>query len=80
MAIQMPPLHTTLVELHQQLAKITREAKEIVIVYKRTPKVSEQMHTEWSAVKQTNKELTARLQQVETKLKEAGERLQTTES
>ena len=41
-----------MVEVHQELAKTTREAKEIVEVYKRTIKVSEQMHKEWSAVNQ----------------------------
>ena len=48
MAIQMPPLNTYLVEVHHELAKINREAKEIAEVCKRTTKESDQMHKEWS--------------------------------
>ena len=37
-AIQMPPLNTTLVEVHQELAKCTRTTKDMAPVYKRAEK------------------------------------------
>ena len=57
MTIQMPPLNTALVEVHKELAKVTRETKEIAEVCKRTTKASDQMHQEWSAIKNTNEEV-----------------------
>ena len=47
----------TLVEVHKELAKTTREAKEIAEVCKRTTKASDQMDKEWSLVKKTNQVL-----------------------
>ena len=73
----MPPLNISMVEVHQELAKTTHVAKEIAEVSKRTTKAPDLMYTEWSTTQKTNEELSARLQQVEAKLKEADEHLQT---
>ena len=80
MAIQLSPLHTALIEVHQELAKVTQEAQDIAEVCKRATKASDQMHKEWSATKKTNEELSTRLHEVELKLKHVGERLQVRES
>ena len=80
MAIQPSPLHTALIETHLELAKITQEAKDIVVVCKRAEKALEQMQREWSTTKKTNEELTSGLQDVETKLKKAEHRIQGYES
>ena len=61
-AIQIPALNTTLVEAHQELAKTTREAKEIAEVCKRTTTTLEHMHAEWSTTKKSNEELTIQLE------------------
>ena len=80
MAIQLPPLHTALIEVHQELAKVTQESKDTIEVCKRAKKVSGQMHKEWSTTKKANEELSTRLQEVEVKLKHAEERFQVQES
>ena len=74
MAIRMPPMHTTLVEVHQELAKTFLQAKEIAEVCKHTTKVSKYMHKGCSAASQANEEFTTRLQQVEFKLQVVEER------
>ena len=80
MAIQLPPLHIALIEVRQELAKVTQESKDTIEVCKRAKKVSGQMHKEWSATKKANEELSTRLQEVEVKLKHAEERFQVQES
>ena len=64
--------------MHHELAITTRTTKEILEVCKRATKASEQMHTNWSTIKNTNEELST--QQTEAKLKEVEERLQTSDS
>ena len=58
LAIQMPALNITLVEVHDELAKTTRAAKEnhrsLQADHKGGPT---NMDTEWSAAKKTNEEL-----------------------
>ena len=75
--IQIPHLHTTLVEVHQELAKTSQATKDMADI--QTTKASELMKKEWLTATQSNTELTIRLQQVESKLKEVEERLQTYE-
>ena len=41
MGIQLPTLHTTLIETPQELAKVTQEAKSIAEMCKRAEKASE---------------------------------------
>ena len=80
MAIQLPPLHIALIEVRQELAKVTQESKDTIEVCKRAKKVSGQMHKEWSATKKANEELLTRLQEVEVKVKHVDKRLQVQES
>ena len=62
------------------MAKVTQEAKDIVVVFKRVEKASEQLHKGWSTTTKPNEELASRLQEADTKLKQAEERLQGYES
>ena len=57
--IQIPPLNTSLVEVHQELARTTRAAKDMVEVCKKAIKASNLMHIEWSTTKKNNEELSA---------------------
>ena len=63
----MPPLNTTLVEVHQELANTTQVAKDMAKVCKQMRKASELTH-EWSEVTQSNVALAVQLQQAESKL------------
>ena len=66
MSIQLPPVHTTLIETHEELAKVTHNITEIC---KRTEKASEKLHKEWSTTLKANEELASPLQEAKTKLK-----------
>ena len=66
----------TLIEVHQELAKTMRVAKDIAHVFKRTRKEAEQITKEWTKTTQTNKLLQEQLQQAELKLLEAKVKLQ----
>ena len=52
------------------MAKVTQEAKDIVVVFKREEKASEQLHKGWSTTTKPNEELASRLQEPEMKLKQ----------
>ena len=57
-AIQIPPLHTTLIETHQEFAKVTHKAKSIAKICKRIEKASNKLHQERPTTIKANEELT----------------------
>ena len=71
----MPPLNTTLVEVHQELANHTRTAKHMATAYTNMEKAIELLQQQWSATRKENDTLTARIQQIEAQLKAAQEHL-----
>ena len=75
MVFQVPPLHMTLVEVHQELANKVRVAKDMTNVTKRTTKAADPMQ-EWLEATQAKEELEERLQRAKSKLKEVEDRLQ----
>ena len=75
MAIQMPPLNTTLVEVHQELANHTRTAKHMATAYTNMEKAIELLQQQWSATRKENDTPATWLQQIEALLKASQERL-----
>ena len=71
MAIQWPPLNTSLVKVHQELANRTRTAKNMPTTYPNIEKETELLQQQWSATRKENDTLTARIQQIEAQLKPA---------
>ena len=61
MAIQLPPLHSTLIEVHKESTKVMQEAKDIAEVGKRMRKDPDQMYKEWVATTKGDEELSVRL-------------------
>ena len=78
-AIQMPPLHMTLIKVHREYAnlKTNRAAKDMEEACKRAMVAADRLHDQFSRAQADNTGLSGKLRQAKEKLKEAEDQLQT---
>ena len=79
-AIQMPPLHEALVEVHREYEKASRAAKDMADLYKKSSVVSEVLNAQCTNMKAENQQLTEQLLQVEEQLQKTRDELLQKES
>ena len=58
-AIQLPPLHTTLLEVHREYHRANRAAKDMVEAYKRATVAEYQLQDKWTKSQAENDKLSA---------------------
>ena len=56
-AIQMPPLHEALVEVHKEYAKASRAAKDMADIYKKATAAAEILNAQCTASQAENRRL-----------------------
>ena len=72
----MPPLHTTLVEVHREYARTNKVEKDMEEACKWAMMVADCLHDQCSTLQKDNAELTERLREVEEKVKETNDHMQ----
>ena len=77
-AIQMPPLNTVLVEVHQEYARTNKVAKDMVEACRKTTVAANRLNDQYSSAKEDNTKLTNRLRQVGEKMKQVEDHIQST--
>ena len=79
-AIQMPPLHEALVEVHREYEKASRVAKDMVDLYKKATTTSNVLNAQCIQVQVENQQLKEHLQQAQDQLQELREQMLQQES
>ena len=74
-AIQMPPLHEALVEIHREYEKASRAARDMADLYKKATVVSDILNAQCMKTQAENQHLSERLRQTEEQLQKTKEEL-----
>ena len=74
-AIQMPPLHEALVEVHREYEKASRAAKDMADLYKKATAASEILNAQCINKQAENQQLSKRLRQTEEQLQKTNKEL-----
>ena len=74
-AIQMPPLHEALVEVHREYEKANRATKDMAELYKKALAASEVLNDKCTRTQGEKEELSKKFRQTEEKLRKAEEEL-----
>ena len=74
-AIQMPPLHEALVEVHKEYAKASRAAKDMADMYKKAIAAAKMLNAQCTASKADNQRLSEQVRQTEELLKKTREEM-----
>ena len=72
-AIQMPPLHEALVEVHKEYAKGSRAAKDMTDMYKKATVATEILNAQCTASQAENQRLSEQLREAEELMKKITE-------
>ena len=72
-AIQMPPLHEALVEVHKEYAKASRAAKDMADMYKKATATAEILNKQCTASQAENQRLSEQLREAKELLKKITE-------
>ena len=74
-AIQMPPLHEALVEVHKEYAKPNRAAKDMADLYKKATAATDMLNAQCTASQAENQWFSEQFQQTEEQLKKTSEEM-----
>ena len=76
-AIQMPPLHEALVEVHREYERASKAAKDMADLYKKETVALEVLNKKYTRTQVEKEELSKQCRQIEEKLRKAEEELLT---